>query len=63
MAREKRTPSRTDLEKDTPEEIIKKHGILHYLQALLKSQKPHDSSRKLRRMQRTSKIQERSDDD
>lgn len=63
MAREKRTPSRTDLEKDTPDDIIEKKGAFHYLDALLKSQRTHDSSRKLRRIERDSKIKDKSTDD
>lgn len=63
MAREKRTPSRTDLEKETPEDIVEKKGPFHYLEALLKSQRTHDSSRKLRRIERDSKIKDKASDD
>lgn len=63
MPREKRTPSRTDLEREAPEDIIEKKGALHYLQSLLKSQRTHDASRKLRRIERDSKNKDKKSSD
>lgn len=41
----RRTPSRTDLEKWEPEEIVAMFGTDHLIGSIIKSQEPHDSSR------------------
>lgn len=56
---EKRTPSRTDLEKFTPDEIIEKFGFNHYLVAFVKSFKTHDADRYRRKREKAEKAQKK----
>lgn len=51
----RRTPSRTDFEKMTPEEIIDQYGEEHFFLSWIKSQKTHSSSRNERRRARVAK--------
>ncbi|NCN45666.1 MAG: hypothetical protein COU63_03270 [Candidatus Pacebacteria bacterium CG10_big_fil_rev_8_21_14_0_10_36_11] len=57
--KEKRTPSRTDLEKFTDDEIVNRFGLLHLLISLTKSQKRHDSDRHIRRIERSEKAEKK----
>lgn len=63
MVRKKDSPSRTDLKKNTPDEIAEKHGLAYLLEVVLKSQKTHDSSRNERRKLQNSKWNKKTDDD
>lgn len=49
MSPEKKTPTRTALEKMTDEEGVKTYGPLGWLLCLLKAQERHDSNRNQRR--------------
>lgn len=50
-----RTPSRTDLEKMTPEEIVEKYGEEHWFVSYIKSLSRHDSDRNRRNRAREEK--------
>ncbi len=56
---DKPTPTRTAVEKFTPEDGIKIFGPLGWLQCLLKAQQPHDSSRRERRLKKSEKSKKR----
>lgn len=55
----KRTPSGTDLEKWTPEEILEMFGENHLIEATVKSFNPHDSRHHERKREREAKTLER----
>lgn len=48
----RRTPSGTDLEKWTPEQILEMFGKGHLIESIAKSLSPHDSRRNLRQRER-----------
>ena len=53
----RKTPSRTELELHTQEQILAQHGEEHLLFVLIKSQTPHDSARHTRRLNQTQKAE------
>ena len=58
---EERTPTRTAVEKFTNEEGIALYGVAGWLACLLKSQKPHDSSKNLRRREKNEKAEKKKE--
>ena len=56
---DKPTPTRTAVEKFTPEEGVKIFGSLGWLHCLLKSQQPHDSSRREKRLKKSEKARQK----
>lgn len=48
MLTERRTPTRTAIDKFDEEEGVKAYGFWGWVDCVLKSQEPHDSSRNIR---------------
>ncbi len=59
MTEKKPTPTRTAVEKFTDEEGQQIYGLWGWLECLLKSQEPHDSSRHERNLRKSEKAEKK----